>query len=189
MQLTIVSDTRQQAGKHNWKEDWFKAKGIKVVRSKLPAGDYSLLTDMSRVVDTKRNLQELVGNLTSTRNVMTKDGEIKKLSEHERFRREADFCKENGIKLIVLVEELGMRSIEDVLRWRNPRLRRYEKVKWMHQQGKWSGVPLRGKPPTSNETLYRIMKTFGENHSVKWEFCDPQDAGAKVIEILTRGKQ
>jgi len=100
-----------------------------------------------------------------------------------------DFCKENGIELIVLIEELGMRNLEDVLRWRNPRLRRYKKVKWMHQQGKWSGVPLRGKPPTSNETLYKIMKSFGEHHSVKWEFCDPKDAGAKVIEILTRGKR
>jgi len=174
MQLTIVSDTRQQAGKHSWKEDWFEANGIKVVRSKLPAGDYSLLTDMSRVIDTKRSLQELCGNL---------------VQDHDRFSREADFCKENGIELIVLIEELGMRNLEDVLRWRNPRLRRYKKVKWMHQQGKWSGVPLRGKPPTSNETLYKIMKSFGEHHSVKWEFCDPKDAGAKVIEILTRGKR
>lgn len=171
--LTILIDTRQQDQKHIYKENWFKENGIKTVRSKLPAGDYALLTDMSRVIDTKRNLQELVGNL---------------IQDHERFRREADFCKENGIELIVLVEEFGMTRLEDVLRWKNPRLTRYKKIQWMHQHGKWASVPLKGKPPTSNETLYKIMKSFGEAHNVRWEFCSAKDAGAKVIELLTEGK-
>ena len=171
--LTIVEDTRNKPGLHDIKNEYFAAHNVKVVRSKLPAGDYAVLTDMSRVIDTKRNLQELCGNL---------------VQDHARFQREADFCKENGIELIVLVEEQGMRVLDDVLRWKNPRLRHWKKVKWNHKQGRWAGVPVSSKPPTSNETLHKIMKTFGENHNVQWEFCDPKDAGEKVIEILTRGK-
>ena len=171
--LTIIEDTINKEGLHDRKREYFEEHGIKVVRSKLPAADYALLTDMSRVIDTKRNLQELVGNL---------------IQDHERFRREADFCKDNGIELIVLVEEFGMTRLEDVLRWKNPRLTRYKKIQWMHQHGKWASVPLKGKPPTSNETLYKIMKSFGEAHNVRWEFCSAKDAGAKVIELLTEGK-
>ena len=88
--ITIIEDTRQQTGRHELKHEYFERKDINVVRSKLPAGDYALLTDMSRVVDTKQDLQEVYSNL---------------IQDHERFRREADFCKDHGIKLTILVEE------------------------------------------------------------------------------------
>ncbi len=140
--------------------------GIKVVNSKLPAGDYALLTDMSRVIDTKRNLQELVGNL---------------VQDHERFRREADFCKDNGIELIVLIEEAGIHNVKDVKNWYNPRLRKWKKDKWM-------GRKVNPKPPTSNITLMKIMWTFGKEHHVRWEFCSPAEAGKRVIELLTEEK-
>lgn len=172
--LTILTDTRQKDSKHTFKENWFAENGIKTVNSKLPAGDYSLLKDMSRVVDTKRNLQELCGNL---------------IQDHERFRREADFCKDNGIELIVLIEEYGMNKLEDVLKWENPRLVRYNKIKLAHQNGVMSGVPLPPKPPISNSTLFKIMRTFGEAHNVRWEFCNPIDSGRRVVELLTEGKE
>lgn len=172
--LTIIEDSRQQSGKHTAKSKYFEANGIKVVRSKLPAADYALLTDMSRVIDTKRDLQELYGNL---------------IQDHERFRREADFCKDNGIELIVLIEEPGMKTLEDVKQWDNPRLSRYNKIKFMHSRGKMTHVPLpKGKPPIPNVTLMKIMWTFGQRHGVRWEFCAPEDAGRRIIELLTEGK-
>lgn len=173
--ITIITDTRQQDSKHIQKEKWFAENGIKTIRSKLPSGDYALLTDMSRVIDTKRNLQELVGNL---------------VQDHERFRREADFCMDNGIEFIVLIEEPGMHCLEDVKHWNNPRLHRYNKIKYMHSIGKWQTVPEpKGKPPTNNITLYKIMWTFAQNHATQFEFCDPKDAGRRIIELLTKGKE
>ena len=164
--VTIIADTRQHDSKHDRKNEYFAAVGIKVVNSKLPAGDYALLTDMSRVIDTKRNLQELVGNI---------------IQDHMRFQREADFCKDNGIEFIVLIEEPGMHVLEDVKRWYNPRLRKWKKDKWM-------GRKVNPKPPTDNITLFKIMYSFGKNHDVRWEFCSPNDAGRRVIELLTEGK-
>jgi len=188
--LTIISDTRQKRGHHKAKEQYFAANGIQVIHSKLFCGDYQLLNDGTRVVDTKQNLQEVVSNLTSTKKVKTKDGKIKKLSEHERFRAEADKCVTYGIELVVLIEEPGIHSLEDVKRWENPRLHRYNKIKYMHSIGKWKTVPEpKGKPPTDNITLMKIMYTMQVKHGVRWEFCNPKDAGRRVIEILTEGKE
>ena len=169
--LTIVEDTRQKTGKHLLKKRWFDSVGINVVRKKLLVGDYALLTDESRVIDTKQDLQEICGNLTQ---------------DHERFKREAERAKENGIEFIVLIEETGMHCLEDVLHWENKRMRNWQKIKSYHDEGR-GFVPLPPKP-TSNETLYKTMKTFGEKHSTRWEFCSPMDAGRRIVELLTEGK-
>ena len=173
--ITIIEDSRQQRGQHDLKSAYFKSAGIKVIRSKVVAGDYVLLNDMSRTVDTKKGLNEIVNNL---------------VHDHERFRREADFCKDNGIEFIVLIEEPGMHCLEDVKKWENPRLRRYNKINYMHSIGKWQTVPEpKGKPPTNNITLYKIMWTFAQNHATRFEFCAPKDAGRRIIELLTEGKR
>ena len=164
--ITIIADTRQHDKKHDLKNEFFLRNGINVVNSKLPAGDYALLTDMSRVIDTKRNLQELVGNL---------------IQDHDRFSREADFCRDNGIELIVLIEERGMSKVEDVAHWTNPRLRKWKK-------DKWCGRKVNPRPPTSNSTLIKIMWTFGKDHHGRWEFCSPEESGRRVVELLLEGK-
>ena len=167
--ITIIEDTRQQTGRHELKHEYFERKDINVVRSKLPAGDYALLTDMSRVVDTKQDLQEVYSNL---------------IQDHERFRREADFCKEHGIKLTILVEEPGIYRLDDVRRWKNPRMRRYEKIKEMHSHGKWKKIPEK-KPPVNGEQLWKIMYTFSERHGCRFRFCSPKSAGRTVMYLLT----
>jgi len=87
--MVIIEDTRQQAGKHELKHKYFKEHGIKVVRSKLPVGDYARIDNMSVVIDTKQDLLEVHQNLTKG---------------HERFRNECLLAQESGIKLIVLIE-------------------------------------------------------------------------------------
>lgn len=171
--ITLIEDTRNQIGKHTKKNIYFQSIGVNVVRSKLPAGDYALLTDMSRVIDTKFGISEICSNLTQ---------------DHERIRREADFCKDNGIEFIILIEEPNMKSLEDVKHWDNPRLHRWNKIRYMHEQGKWLSIPLPKQHPTTNITLYKIMYSFGKNHNVRWEFCSPKDAGKRILELLTEGK-
>ena len=70
--ITLIEDTRNQPGKHKAKNEYWKSQGIKVIRSKLPCGDYALLTDMSTVVDSKKGIDELVSNLCG--------------KQHERFK-------------------------------------------------------------------------------------------------------
>ncbi len=106
--MTIIEDTRQQAKKHELKHKFFADNGIKVVRSKLPCGDYAKLTDLSVIVDTKKDIQEIIGNVTK---------------DHRRFIEECDFAAENGIKLIFLIEDEKIKRIDDLYGWYNYRLR------------------------------------------------------------------
>lgn len=43
MRRVIVEDTRQQAGKHDAKHEWWGRNGFTLVRSKLAYGDYCLM--------------------------------------------------------------------------------------------------------------------------------------------------
>lgn len=107
--MTIIEDTRQQAGKHNFKQTYFESHGIKVVRSKLPVGDYANIKDLSVIVDTKKDIQEIISNVTK---------------QHARFVAECDLAKESDIKLIILIEnEDNIEKIEDLYTWYNKRLR------------------------------------------------------------------
>ena len=81
--------------------------GAKLIRSKLPIGDYALLTDLSTVIDTKQDLQEVYSNI---------------ISDHKRFIAEIVKAKDNEIKLIFLVEHgKDINCITDVANWVNPR--------------------------------------------------------------------
>lgn len=111
--MTLIEDTRQQADKHRLKHLYFDSHNIKVIRSKLPVGDYALLTDLSTVVDTKKDLQEVIGNVTK---------------DHKRFIAECDLAKEHGIKLIILIEENKITCIEELYSWYNPRLKHSPKA-------------------------------------------------------------
>lgn len=104
MSLTIIEDTRQQAGKHNAENEYFSAHGIKVIRSKLPVGDYANILNMSVVVDTKKDIQELAGDC---------------IQQHDRFRTELITAQECGIRLIILTQDDSVRSVDDLPRWYN----------------------------------------------------------------------
>ena len=106
--MTLQEDTRQQAEKHHLKHLYFDSHNIKYIRSKLLVGDYSLITDHSRAVDTKKDIQELIGNVTK---------------DHLRFVNECDLAAENGITLIFLIIDNKVTCINDLYSWYNPRLR------------------------------------------------------------------
>ena len=105
--MLILVDSRQQEGKHNLKEKWFAEHGIETRRTKLYVGDYTLPTNQSICIDTKKDLQELAQDVCQ---------------QHERFRAELVRAQEAGIHLIVLCEHGGgIKSLEDVYFWVNPR--------------------------------------------------------------------
>lgn len=156
-QIVIVEDTRQSAGKHDLKHEYFDRKGIRIVRSKLFTGDYALLTDMRICVDTKKDVSELYGDMYQS---------------HERFRNEADRAKDNGIKLYILVENRdGIRTIDDIVKWHNPQLNKKR--------------PKGKKPPVPNEQFVKALKTFSERHGTTFLFVSPENAGRAVMYLLT----
>lgn len=170
----IQTDTRQKMNKkhHKAKEAYFEAQGYKVVHSKMYVGDYCIPSNGSVAVDTKHGMQEVYGNL---------------IQGHERFAREAERAFQAGITLYILIEDEEIECLDEVISWRNPRLRRWNKINAMHKMGKWLNVPLpHGRPPVNNLTLLKIMRTFSASHNVRWEFCRPEDAGRRVLELLTR---
>ena len=104
--VIIQEDTRQQAGKHDKKHDWFAAHGVELVRSKLPFGDYALVPSVA--VDTKKDMEEIAANICG--------------KEHTRFINECKAAKAAGCTLVILVENtVGIRELTQVHNWINPR--------------------------------------------------------------------
>lgn len=149
--MIIYQDTRQQKGKHTNIESYFARKGIEVVNKKLDVGDYMSLDNPNITVDTKYGIDELAKNLTNK-------------ADHARFMREVRRAYAARITLIVLVEQRGIKSTNDVLKWRS----------------KHSGVT----GAAVVREMFRLQMAYG----VKFLFCDPRSTGRRIMEILTGGK-
>lgn len=173
--MIILEDTRQQDSKHKAKEKWFAEHGIEVRRTKLYCGDYTLPTDQSICIDTKRDIQELVGDICGT--------------QHSRFRDECLRAQESGIKLIILVENerkiiysrkgtfvenYTIRELKDLHKWVNPRL-------WIFKNGK-----QKYPNATKGIALQKACMTMQKKYGVEFQFCSPDEAAEKIVEILNR---
>lgn len=97
--MYIVEDTRQQAGKHKTKHDWWQKNGDELIRCKLPFGDYAIPPAVS--VDTKANLTEIATNMCGS------------YKEQKRFKDECIRARQYGCMLVFLVE-CGLKSRDDL---------------------------------------------------------------------------
>ena len=111
--MILIEDTRQVVGKHKLKNEYFEKMGIEVVRSKLLFGDYQNPQNPSIAIDTKKDIQELIGDLTK---------------DHERFKKELQLAKKCGAKLIILIEDEKVTCINDLYTWYNWRLKKSPKA-------------------------------------------------------------
>lgn len=149
--LYVVEDSRQKPGQHDIKAEYFANNNVMVHRCKLPVGDYALFPTVS--VDTKKNIEEIAANIGG--------------KEHARFREECKLAKAYGCKLIILVENTeGVRSIEDVGRWINPRAKF-------------------DKRSITGQRLAKAMQTMTERYGVQFMFCHPFESGAIIEKILS----
>ena len=168
--MILLEDTRQQAYKHKAKNEYFKSHGIEVRRQALYVGDYTLPTDQSVCIDTKKDLQELVMDICG--------------AEHVRFRDECIRAKEAGITLIILVEEdqtdenghYVVNELKDVRNWQNPRRKIRKKI-----DGQWVQAYPKA---TTGLTLMKAMYTMKLKYGVEFAFCRKKDAGKKILELL-----
>ena len=100
--MVIQVDSREQKYDHVTK--YFDSQGIKWVRSKCVVGDYVNLENPMVVIDRKKDLQEVAGNVCQ---------------QHERFVRELELAKELGYRMIILVEEPSVTELVHVCSWYN----------------------------------------------------------------------
>jgi len=149
--MTIQIDTREKPKAIELITSTFDRRGVDWFRSKLPVGDYISLDNARLAIDRKQNLLELCNNTTQ---------------DSKRFIAELERAERMGIQLIILCEHgRGIETIEDVLFWKNPRLKE---------------SPL----AVSGERLYRKLSAISRAHNVRFEFCNKNQTGARIIELL-----
>jgi hypothetical protein len=168
----LLEDSRNQVGKHRNIKEFCDLVGIRIVRTKIVCGDYTLPTNQSICIDTKYGLQEVYGNL---------------VQDHERFRRECVLAGELGIRLVVLVEEDGIRALDEVFMWKNPRYERYMFLKRGHEAGRFLGTKLPRQAPIDSARLQTMMETMSQKYGVEWQFCRKSETGFRICEILMGG--
>lgn len=169
--MILLEDTRQQAQKHAAKHKWFAANDIELRRCRLYVGDYTLPTNQFICVDTKKDIQELIGDVCG--------------KQHERFRNECLRAQEAGIKLIVLVEDDGgyidkkqtiynkpVRSVNDLFSWKNPRAFIWRKGKQLYPSA------------TKGATLAKVLITMNQKYGVEFHFCSKEGSAKRIIDIL-----
>lgn len=197
MSCAIVEDRGQQARKHEIKHRWFSENNINLLNMPLPVGDYILLTDTVEdvikrkekrgipvkkmdflgsykiCVDTKKDIQEIISDICG--------------KQHERFRDECILAKNNGICLYILIEnEDGIKCIDDLLLWDNPRAKMQ---KWVTTPSGQRRKVLKYPKATSGETLSKAMLTMEEKYDAKFLFCTPEEAGERILELLAENRR
>lgn len=88
--------------------------------------------------------------------------------EHRRFITECKAANEAGCKLIILVENtVGISDISQVHTWINPRVIYSDKC-------------------VQGPRLQKAMETISERYGVRFMFCQPDEAGEKIKELLSK---
>lgn len=152
MQIQIDSREKARAIQGILKE--FDRQNVGYYTSKLYVGDYMSLDNPRLVIDRKQNLLEICSNVCQ---------------QHERFRNELVRANQAGIKLILLCEHgKNIKTLEDVIWWENPRLKKSPKA-------------------TTGEQLYKSLCTIRDRYNVDIVFCTKQETGKKIIELLGSG--
>lgn len=172
--MTIGVDKNQLIGSHGAsnqrKHSQMVREGATLLPLRIPFGDYirindaiQHLIDMSGAdaihkrdlldlidlsIDTKKSLVEVCGNICS--------------KQHERFKEE---LKKADGRLILLIEEPEIETLEDVWWWDNPRL-------------KINPRAIKGT------ALYKSLCTIRDEYRVDIRFCNRKDTGKEIIKIL-----
>ena len=165
--MDIQIDSREKARAIRKIVKTFDDNGVKHFSSKLLVGDYMSLDNPRLIIDRKQNLQELCGNVCQ---------------QHERFKRELLKAMDAGIQLIILIEHgKDIKSIEDVYFWKNPRK---HEVRWRTVNGKKERYVASSKAVDGHQ-LYKSLCTIRDRYNVRFEFCEKNDTGKKIIELLS----
>lgn len=164
--MQIQVDTREHKAEWERIQKQFDDMGIKYFRSKMYVGDYQSLDNPRLVIDRKKNLQELCGNVCQ---------------QHERFKAELIRALQQNIKIVILVEHgEDVKTLEDVWFWENPRK---HEIRWRMVNGKRVRT-VQSEKAVDGSQLYRSLKTVKDRYNVDFVFCTKEQTGQKIVEIL-----
>ena len=164
--MNIQVDSREHKSEWERIQKQFDSLGIKYFRSKLYVGDYQSLDNPRLVIDRKKDLQELCGNVCQ---------------QHERFKAELVRAIQSGIKIVILCEHgEDIKTMEDVWFWQNPRR---TMVKWKTVDGKRVKDIVSAKAVNGNQ-LYKSLCTIRDRYNVDFIFCTKEETGRRIVEIL-----
>ena len=167
--MQVQVDTREH--KNEWVriQKQFDALRVQYFRSKLYVGDYQSLDNPRLVIDRKKDLNELCGNVCQ---------------QHDRFKAELIRAMQQNIKIVILVEHgEDVKSLEDVYFWENPRK---HEVIWKTVNGKRVKT-VRSAKAIDGMQLYKSLCTIRDRYNVDFEFCTKEDTGKRIVEILGGG--
>lgn len=164
--MNIQVDSREHESEWKRISKQFDDLGVKYFRSKLYVGDYQSLDNPRLVIDRKKDLQELCGNVCQ---------------QHERFKAELIRAMQNGIKIVILCEHgEDIKTMEDVYFWQNPR--KYQ-MRWKTVDGKRIKEVISAKAVDGCQ-LYKSLCTIRDRYNVDFVFCQKHETGQKIVEIL-----
>ena len=164
--MNIQVDSREHESEWKRISKQFDDLGVKYFRSKLYVGDYQSLDNPRLVIDRKKDLQELCGNVCQ---------------QHERFKAELIRAMQNGIKIVILCEHgEDIQTMEDVYFWQNPR--KYQ-MRWKAVDGKRIKEVVSAKAVDGCQ-LYKSLCTIRDRYNVDFVFCQKHETGQKIVEIL-----
>ena len=170
--MLIRIDTREHKREFERITAQFDALGVVYERKKVDEGDYMIPDNPQLVIERKKDLQELCGNVTQ---------------QHKRFQAELQRAKDKGVKMIILCEHGdGIESLEDVFFWDNPRRTDH---RWIMENGHPKRVYIpEQKRAISGKQLYKSLRTISERYGVEVLFCEKSETGRKIVELLKDGK-
>ena len=169
--MTINVDTREHQSEWNRIQKQFDSIGIQYFRSKLYVGDYMSLDNARLVVDRKKDLQEVCGNVCQ---------------QHERFKKELIRAMEAGIRIVFLIEHgSDIKTLEDVYFWQNPRK---HEIRWRYNKQTGQKEKYFVSPKAvDGKQLYKSLCTIQDRYGARFEFCTKDQTGRRIMEILKDG--
>lgn len=169
-EIYLLEDSRNKVGCHDAKNKYFQEHNIKVMRSKLPFGDYGIINKMNVLIDTKANFLELENNLTK---------------QHTRFRKEIQGANDFNIGLVILIEEEDYYADLDTFKnWY--RVPRWKSDGWKTVNGKRYKTHSKGEQMTKVDidAIVKAMKTMQDKYAVIFKFTTKEKCGEDIIDIL-----
>jgi len=203
--ITIAGDKNQFAkGSHkesNERKHQYIRQHAKLIELPLPVADYILVDEKVQdvierkearkiaikkmdllgsyhfAIDTKKSLVEVAGCLCNSKN-------------HARIKDDLILAKKNGIHIVWLIENTeNVKTLNDLFKKGKTPVSEYG---WKYTNSRYGPkwLPIhRTKVPclTLAKTLY-TMEHNRDDYDIEFMFCKPQEAGQKIIELLSSNR-
>lgn len=187
--MVIGVDKAQQDGKHILKHKMLQDMGHQLIDLPIPVGDYIEITpEIKEVIDRrgdKLKKMDLIGLINVSVDTKRDCEELYSclMQGHKRFSDSCFLAHNNGIRLVILVENLdGVTSVDNLEKWKNEK--RWKSYFIARKRAERAGTK-NPKPPCKPSQLKQIMWTMHEKYGTEFVFCRPDETAQKIVEYLT----